>query len=233
VIKYPIMGAFFQMVEQRRIDPAMMITLREEDKKPRSGILQFMSDSTTITLMDTVKLMIILSDNSATNLVLDNLAATHQERLGLVNEFLSNHGAKSTRLLNRLYSGETKQNTPEAIRYGIGVSTPEDMVTLLTTLYRRTLEDSASCASVIEILQQQSDATMIPCFLPTEQCSTFSVAHKTGSINEDKVDVGLILSDRADIAMAAFVDKHPDHRDEMNNRAQLLIARVARTASVE
>ncbi len=230
VIKFPIMGAFFHMVEQRRIDPATRVMLRQEDKKPGSGILQFMSDSTAITLMDAVKLMIILSDNSATNLVLDNLAPTHQERLGLVNEFLSDHGAKNTHLLNRLYSVETKQNTPEAIRYGIGVSTPEDMVTLLTALYRRTLADSASCASMIEILQQQSDATMIPRFLPAEQCSTFSVAHKTGSINEDKVDVGLILSDRADIAMAAFVDKHPDHRDEMDNRAQLLIARVARLA---
>jgi beta-lactamase class A len=229
-IKFPIMGAFFNMVDQKKIDLALKVVLRQVDKKPGDGILQFMSDGATITLLDAVKLMIIHSDNTATNLVLDNLAPTHEQRLAIVNDFIRAHGVKDSRLLNRLYSVETKQNTPEAIRYGIGVSSPRDMVTLFSALYRRALADSASCAAMVEILQQQSDASMIPRFLPAEQCSAFSVAHKTGSINENKVDVGLILSDRADIAMAAFVDKHPDHREEMDNRAQLLIARVARLA---
>jgi hypothetical protein len=56
------------------------------------------------------------------------------------------------------------------------------------------------------------------------------VAHKTGGVNETKVDVGLILSDRADIALAIFVDKHPDHMEGSGNRGTLLAAAVARLA---
>ena len=91
----------------------------------------------TITILDAVRLMIVLSDNTATNLVLDRLGATHAERLACVNDFLVSKGLKNTHLLNRLYSWDTKQSTPEGIRYGIGVSTPEDMVTLLEALHGR------------------------------------------------------------------------------------------------
>ena len=73
--------------------------------------------------------MIIVSDNTGTNLVLDRLAPTHEARLAYVNDMMKSLGLKNTRLLNRLYSWDTKQRTPEGIRYGIGVSTPEDMVT--------------------------------------------------------------------------------------------------------
>jgi hypothetical protein len=54
------------------------------------------------------------------------------------------------------------------------------------------------------------------------------VAHKTGFINESKIDVGLVLSDRANLAIAIFIDKHPDHEEALNNRAFLLAAHVAR-----
>ena len=56
------------------------------------------------------------------------------------------------------------------------------------------------------------------------------MAHKTGSVNESKVDVGLVYSDRADLAIAVFVDKHPDHRDAIDNEAVLLAAHASRVA---
>ncbi len=229
-IKFPVMTAFFHLADLRRVDPGGRVTLRPQDKKPGSGILQFLSDSTTITLLDAVKLMIIYSDNTATNLVLDHLADTHEGRMRVVNEFLTSQGLQQTRILNRLYTLETKQSTPEAIRYGIGVSTPEDMVTLLEGLYRKTIADSASCATMLEIMKLQSDHDMIPRFLPDERCRSFAVGHKTGSVNETKVDVGLVLADTLDMAIAIFVDKHPDHRDGLSNRAVLLAARASRVA---
>ncbi len=134
VIKLPVMAAFFHEVDRKAVDPNMRITLLADDKKQDSGVLQFLSNGSTFTILDAVKLMIVLSDNTGTNLVLDRLGATHAERLKVVNDFLASKGLKNTRLLNRLYSWDTKQSTPEGIRYGIGVSTPEDMVTLLEAL---------------------------------------------------------------------------------------------------
>ena len=228
VIKLPIMAAFFAQVDSGRIDPALRIRLTADDKKPGSGILESLAEGADISLLDAVKLMIDLSDNTATNLVLDRMGRTHDERLALVNGFLAGRGLKNTRLLNRLYSWSTKKNSPEAIRYGIGVATPEDMVALLGALYRRTLVSAASCDAMLEILKRQFYDDMIPRYLPASECTTLEVAHKTGRVSETKADVGLILSDRADIALAIFVDKHPDHAEVPGNRAAMLVASVAR-----
>jgi len=228
VIKLPIMAAFFHRVEQGTIDPQMALTLTAEDKKPGSGILQSLDDGARITLLDAVKLMIVLSDNTATNLVLDRLGGTHDERMAAVNDYLTSQGLEKTHLLNRLYTWETKKSTPESFRYGIGVSTPEEMVALVEGLYRRTMCDSASAEAMMGILEGQFYNDMIPRFLPAQTCSRFTVAHKTGGIQETKVDVGLVLSDRVSFAMAVFVDKHADHADAIDNRALLLGAHVAR-----
>jgi len=145
-----------------------------------------------------------------------------------VNDLMPTLGLKNTRLLNKVFSYETKQNTPEAIRYGLGVSTPEDMVMLLEGVYRRTLIDSASSEAMLGILKQQFYEDMIPRFLPYEQCDYLTVAHKTGSVTESKSDAALILSDKADIAFAIFIDKQGDHREGINNNGLLLGAEVAR-----
>lgn len=228
VIKLPVMAAFFHLSDRKGLEPGEKVVLTADDRKGGSGILQFMSPGTTITLLDAVKLMIILSDNTATNLVLDRLGNSHEARMRAVNDFLLAKGLKNTRILNRLYTWQTKLRTPEAIRYGIGVSTPEDMVSILEALYRGTLVDSTSCRAMLDILKLQSDHDMIPRFLPQEDCKYFEAAHKTGGVNETKVDVGLVLSDRANIALAIFVDKHPDHRDGIDNQAVLLAAHVSR-----
>jgi len=227
-IKLPVMAAFFHLVDDKKIDPSSIVALTKQDKKPGSGILQFLSPEDRITLLDAVKLMITLSDNTATNLVLDRLAPTHAQRMSVVNDFLIQKGLKNTRILNRLYTLETKLRTPEAMRYGIGVSTPEDMVTLLEAIYSKTLVSPASCDAMLDILKNQFYRETVPRLLPEDECKYLHVANKTGSINETKVDVALILSDKAKIVLAIFVDKHPDHREDIENRGNLLGAMVAR-----
>ena len=125
VIKFPVMVAYYQAVSEGRLDPQQRITLTASDKKP--SLLQQLGDGLTMTIQDAVRLMIVLSDNTATNLVLDRLADTHAARLQTVNDLMMRLGLKNTRLLNRFYTWDTKQPTPEGIRYGLGVSTPEDM----------------------------------------------------------------------------------------------------------
>lgn len=227
-IKLPVMAAYFDLVRRKEIDPETRITLRREEKKPGTGILQFISDGAGITLRDAVTLMITMSDNTATNMVLDRLAPTHEARLGKVNDFIASQGLKNTRILNRLFTLETKQETPEAMRFGIGVSTPEDMALLMERLYNRTLTDSASCDAMIGILENQFYNDMVPRLLPQGECTSFAVAHKTGSVNETKADIALVLTDRVKLAIAVFVDKSPDHQDDGADAATLLGAYAAR-----
>lgn len=228
LIKLPVMGAWFDMIDRGRLRASQRITLTASDKVGGSGILSSLSDSTSITLLDAVRLMTVLSDNTATNLVLDRLGSSHEERLALVNEFLLAHGLKDTRLLNRLMSVATKKDSPEAVRYSIGVSTPADMVSFLEQLYRKTLVSPSSCEAMVSILKSQFYEDGIPRLLPAWDCSRLEVAHKTGFVNETRTDAGIVYSDRGDFAIAIFVDKHPDHSSGIDNLGAQLIARAAR-----
>lgn len=228
LIKLPVMAAFYKAVNEGRVDPATRITVTPADKKPGSGVLDMMDSGAVITLLDAVRLMIVLSDNTATNLVLDRLDATHDARLARVNTLMTALGLKNTRILNRLYSWETKQRTPEGVRYGIGVSTPEDMVILNEAIYRKTCVDAASSEAMLGILKTQFYDDAVPRFLPAGTCKTFAVAHKTGFVQETRTDAGLVLSDRLEMAIAVFVDKHPDHGSGLNNTGTLLAAYAAR-----
>jgi beta-lactamase class A len=228
LIKLPVMVSYYQMVHDARLDPASTITLSAADKKPGSGILPRLGNGATFTLQDAVDLMITLSDNTATNLVLDRMGPTHAERLTRVNDLMVRLGLKNTRLLNRLYSWDTKQRTPEAIRYGIGVSTPEDMVVLLDAMYRRNLVDTAASEAMVNVLKGQFYDDVIPRLLPTSECKEFAVAHKSGFIDEINTDAGLVLSDKLDMAIGIFVDKHPDRDEGINNMGKLLAAHVSR-----
>ena len=228
LIKLPVMVAYYQMIHEGKLDPKSTVILTAADKKTGSGVLERLDNGATITLQDAVNLMITLSDNTATNLVLDRMGTSHAERLAQVNDLMVRIGLKNTRLLNRLYSWDTKQRTPEGIRYGIGLSTPEDMVILSEALYKKELIDAASSEAMINILKEQFYDDMIPRLLPASECKTFAVAHKSGFVNETKTDAGLVLSDKLDMAIGIFIDKQPDHGEGINNTGVLLAAHVSR-----
>jgi beta-lactamase class A len=228
LIKLPVMVAYYQLVYDGKLDPKSTVTLTAADKKVGSGVLERLADGATITLQDAVNLMITLSDNTATNLVLDRMGSTHTERLAQVNDLMVRIGLKNTRLLNRLYSWDTKQRTPEGIRYGIGLSTPEDMVILSEALYKKALIDAPSSEAMINVLKGQFYDDMIPRLLPASECKMFAVAHKSGFVNETKTDAGLVLSDKLDMAIGIFIDKQPDHGEGINNTGILLAAHVSR-----
>ena len=81
---------------------------------------------------------------------------------------------------------------------------------------------------MIGILENQFYNDMVPRLLPQGECTSFAVAHKTGSITETKADVALVLSDRVNFAIAVYVDKSPDHQDDGSDAATLLGAYAAR-----
>ena len=230
VIKLPVMVEFFCQVAQGRLDPMRKVILAGPERRGGSGVLQFFTPEPELRLADAVLLMIVLSDNSATNLVIDALGETHAQKLAAVNGRMASLGLRNTRLLNRLMAWSTKTDSSESIRYGVGVSTPADMVLLLEQIWRRQLADSLGCARMIDILGEQLYDSSIPRFLPAATENNLRIAHKTGSVTGVAVDVGLVLSPRADFAIAAFTEQAPDRRGSILNQADLAIARAARLA---
>ena len=228
VIKVPILVEYFYQIADGKIDPGQATVLADSNKWGGSGLLKFFHSPLQLTLADAAMLMITISDNTATNLVIDALGKNHREKFAAVNQRIQQLGLKNTRLLNKLMSWATKTDSPESIRYGIGVSTPEDMVLLLEKMYRGELVDSSASRQMIELLEKQQYNSIIPRFLPWHENPGMRAAHKTGSVTAVRNDVGLVLAPKADFAIAIFCDEQQDRRGSAENLAVLAAAKAAR-----
>jgi beta-lactamase class A len=229
-IKLPIMVEYFYQVAEGKIQPIQKMVLADSNKWGGSGLYQYFHGTTEQQLIDAVMMMITISDNTATNLVIDALGQYHQEKLAAVNNRMKDLGLKNTRLLNKLMSWETKTDSPESIRYGIGVSTPEDMVLLLEKMYRGELVDSTSSQQMIDLMAKQEYNSMIPRLLPFDTTPGIRVAHKTGSVTSVRVDVGLVFSLKVDFAIAIFCDQIQDRRGNSENQGVIAAAKASRLA---
>lgn len=228
VIKLPILIELFYQFHEGKLFPEQPIALVDSVKKPGSGILQFLSSGQTLKLIDIATLMIIVSDNTGTNYIIDQLGREHEEKLEAVNGRMRMLGLKNTKLLNKLYSWQTKKKTEEARRFGIGVSTPADMVTLLEKIVRKEIVDSTSSEKIISIVRAQQDIQMAARYLPFMEDSTLWIGNKTGSLDEVKNDVGIVSNSKGTYVYAIFCDDSKDLGEQVDNTATLAVARVSR-----
>ena len=198
-IKLPIMTAVFRQVADGKIGWADEIVLTKEKKQPGSGVLFEFSDNTKIDLRTAVNLMIVVSDNSATNLILDKIGADS------VNAFLDSMGLYQTRILRKIGGGgesRALRETPLYRNFGTGVSSPRDMVKLLEMLENGEVVSKEASAEMLNILKRQQFKEGIGRGLP----DTVQSASKSGALDRLRSDVGIIYTRRGRIAIAATVD---------------------------
>ena len=117
VIKLPILVHLALAVSEGRYDWNDALELTESEKVGGAGVLSGMTAGLRLSLHDLAYLMIAISDNTATNRLI--------ERLGVaaVNERMRTFGLTETRLLRKSYSPDT----PESAIYGMGVATPNEI----------------------------------------------------------------------------------------------------------
>ena len=229
-IKLPVMVEYFYQAAEGKVSATQKILLPDSLKVGGSGLFQYFQGTTEQQLLDAVLLMIVISDNSATNMVVDALGRTLPEKLNAVNGRMQSLGLQNTRLRNRLMAWKTKTDSAESIRYGVGVSTAADMVLLLEKMYRGQLVDSSASKKMTEILSRQFYNDLLPRYLPFENHPDITVAHKTGSVTGVQADVGLVLSEKLHMAIAVFSEQAQDRRDGPENLQTEAIARACRLA---
>src|ERR1041384_5732514 len=158
-IKLPIMLAVFDAVARGKAKWTEPLTVTAAENVSGSGVIgaEF-SDGVQLPLRDVLHLMIVLSDNTATNMILERFTAD------AVNAYLDSIGIKTTRSLRKV-RGDGNQlkaqigwsaagKLPENQKYGIGVSTPRDMVTILEKLERGEIVSPDASKQVLEILSR-------------------------------------------------------------------------------
>ena len=180
VIKLLIMAEAFRQREAGQIDFAEPCTILAEHKLPSCGALTYLHTGLTVELGDLVTLMIILSDNTATNLLI--------EKLGLerINAMIDSLGLTRTRLNRMLWR-------PELSRRGIqNRITAGDMGRLMELLLRGEVVSAQASAEMLRIMGDQRLNGKMPFFLHSEG---IRCAHKTGEDDGITHDVGVIYAE--------------------------------------
>ena len=225
-IKLPIACAVAKFVAEGKHAWSDRLIIRAEDKVSGSGVLADFSDGESISLRDATMLMIIVSDNTATNLILDQVGGDR------VNEYLASLGLERTRVMRKIRGdgnqlkpaqGWTREGSrPENQRFGIGVSTPREMVHLLEMLEQGKVVDGNSSRLVLQMLERQQYKDGIG-----RKVDQFRVASKSGSLDALRSDVGMVHTPHGRIAIAITVDGLPQIDYSPDNAAQKWIADVS------
>ena len=181
VIKIPIMVEAFRQFESGELNPLATYRIKPEDKMPSCGALNRMHDGLEVTLRDLVELMIVLSDNSATNILIDRLG------IARVNATLEAEGLRVTRLRRKLFdkAGMEAGLSNHVCAREIGL--------LLERMYAGTLVSPQASAEMLEILRNQRLNGKMPFFLKPRG---IACAHKTGEDDGITHDVGVVYARR-------------------------------------
>jgi beta-lactamase class A len=128
LIKVAILVTVFDLVEQAQLSLDDPLTLLKIDKLPGSGNLQFMHDGATLTVRDAAWLMTTTSDNTATNLLLDRIVIRR------VWEKMEKLGLPHTKVHSKVYLRMASVAMDSSVKYGLGVTTPNEMTRLFALL---------------------------------------------------------------------------------------------------
>lgn len=221
LIKLPVMMAAYQAVDSGKTDLGKMLPLRKSDMVPGSGVLtNHFSPGTKLSLRDAIQLMIAFSDNTATNLVVDEIG------LNATNELMAKLNCGETRLNAKVYRRDTSNDIKRSQKYGLGSTTAFDMIQLLETLHRKDFLNNAYSEQILAHLYSCKDRTKVPRLLPPE----IKVAHKTGSVSDVRTDAGFIDSPTGTIAYCVLTAANEDRSWSDSNEAELLAAEIGLAA---
>lgn len=221
-IKLPILIAVFNAVQNGKAQWTDTSELTKENKVGGSGVLSEMSDGTKIPLRDLVRYMMLLSDNSATNMVLDHVSGNE------VNALLDKLGIRNTRSLRKILKGSNPEGVSDAGRdpankgFGIGVATPREMVSLLERLYKGELVTKEASAEMLDIMKKQQWRDGLA------RRFAVDVADKPGALDHLRSDVGIIYTKTAPVAIAITCDSMPSINWSPDNPGYLFIADAAK-----
>lgn len=210
VFKVPVIVELYRRVEAGTLSLEDKIIMREREKIPGSGILKELSEGLELTVRDLTELMMILSDNTATDILTEivgkeNVNATLRD-LGLSKtrvvvdcrdilfDLVGLGGIPDEEKTVELFDERSRTVTEEA-SWSLGViennvTTPNEMLRLLEMIVNGKAAGRESCDAILETMGRcQTGQYRIIKHLPKEKVD---FAHKTGSLPGIRNDVGIV-----------------------------------------
>ena len=230
-IKVAVMLEAHHQAADGRLPMDAAFTLRNADKVGGSGVLNGLHEGVSLTTADLVHLMIVLSDNTATNMLIERLGTAR------VNARLESYGIHDTKLFRPTFRDGRADVLPELEReFGLGMATPRDMARLLALIWDGKAVNRQASDAMLATLRRQQDRATIPRLLPS--ASGVSVGNKTGTDEEKRpgpdgtkrhvrADVGIVSGPDFAYAVAIYARQIEDTRWGVENEALVAGGRIS------
>lgn len=246
------LGILYEAMEQVRAGKARWdepVTLKKGESVPGSGILTLLDAPITITLKDALTLMVIVSDNTATNLMIDRFGIEN------VNARMESLGLRNTHLYKKVFKPAAGPMPEDQPRFGLGKTTAREMADLMTGIGECRLhapdrpsklefplgwqepdeQDKAVCGVALDMLKHQFYRETVPRYLETADATTngVAIASKTGSLDAVRNDVAIVMGRQSKdgggpMVLAIFTYGNADHGWTVDNEGEVEIAKLAK-----
>jgi beta-lactamase class A len=225
VFKLPVLTEAFRQADSGALDLDERITLRAEDVVMGSGILRDFEPGLQPTLRDLAMMMVIVSDNSASNLLLDRVGGPQR-----VNATMRDLGLPSIVVHRRIVFGEITTNG------SLAEAAPRDLMRLVAMLAREELVSPAASREMLAILGRQRYLEQAPRFIAYRPYAgdfglpqPIKIFNKTGMINGLRADAGLVTIDPdVRIAYSVVSDTGPDDTYRQEHPGDVVNALIGR-----
>lgn len=205
-IKLPISVALFQDVDAGKIDLSETLTMTKENIAEGSGEMQYQPVDTKFSVLKTATNMMTVSDNTATNMLIERLGGAK-----VLNQRFADWGLTATQISDRLPDLE-----------GSNTTSPEDLSNLLFKIEGGQLVSLTSRDRILAIMKQTEINNLLPQGLGTGA----TIAHKTGNIKSVLGDTGIVDLPNGKRYLISVLVKRPDN----DPQAQSLIQEISQTA---
>jgi beta-lactamase class A len=229
------MGILLDAADQIRAGHASFeekLVLTHVNQVQGSGVLGQLTAPLSLTLRDVLHLMVVLSDNTATNMAIDRLGLAH------INATLLAAGLKQTVLYKKVYVPATGPMPADQPKFGLGKTTAREMASIMERLAECRLSldgagplaaDGPLCGAILHMLREQQDRDDLPRYLEALDTSEHgsAIANKTGALDQVRNDVALIATKNGPVVIAGFTWANEDQRWTGDNETQKTLGKLA------
>lgn len=188
-IKLPVLVSFFQALDEGKVRLDETLTMEANQVAEGSGDMQYQKPGTKYTVLETITKMIVISDNTATNMITDRLGGAE-----VLNKQFRHWGLRNTAIRNPL---------PDLT--GTNTTSPHDLTNLVSQVEQGGLISMKSRDRLFHIMEQTQNDSLIPEGLGKGAI----IAHKTGNINSVLADAGAIDMPNGKRYLLAVIVKRP------------------------
>ena len=195
-VKIPIMITLFRQIDAGQYTLDTPHTLHADDKTTGSGVILHLHPGITFTLADLAYLMMSISDNTATNILIDRTGMAE------VNATIASLGMTHSALGRKMRGRPVLESEQE------NWATPNDYTTAIAALLSNHAASPRSCAQMVELLEKQQNDRRIARHLPRTNRPRWG--SKTGSLPGVVNDAGFIITPAGPLVLAVFCEAVAD-----------------------